>query len=73
MRTLILSTAALLALAGCGQPATPNATIANAADANAVEPDITEVPDESADANGAAADLDGESDGNGMANGAATR
>jgi hypothetical protein len=71
MRTLILSSAALLALAGCGKSATPNATATNVAEANAIEPDITEVPDESADANGAAADVDDANavDENAMANG----
>jgi ABC-type glycerol-3-phosphate transport system substrate-binding protein len=78
MRTFILSSAALLALAGCGQSATTNATAPNTAQANTVEPDITEVPDESADANGAAQDVDdaNETDSgadNGTANGAAAR
>jgi ABC-type glycerol-3-phosphate transport system substrate-binding protein len=69
MRTLILSTAALLALAGCGQQATPNATAANTAEASAIEPDITEVPDESADANAAAPDLDEGNEGDGNVSG----
>lgn len=73
MRTMILCSAALLALAGCGQTATPNATTANAAETDTDGPDITEVPDESADANSGGEDADdgNDTDDNASANGAA--
>lgn len=58
MRTLIPAAAALLALAGCNQPATTNAAAPNTSAADADEPDITEVPDESADANSASDNLE---------------
>lgn len=57
MKSLILSAAGALALAGCGPAATVNSTD-DSAEANVAEPDITEVPDESADANAAAQDVD---------------
>ncbi len=60
MKILILFSAALLTLAGCGPArtnSTEKATITNLAESNANEADITEVPDESADAN-AAQDVD---------------
>jgi PBP1b-binding outer membrane lipoprotein LpoB len=68
MRTLILTTAALLLLAGCNNnPAPSNVAAVDANQTNVAEPDVTEVPDESADANGAAADIDdgNKVDGNG--------
>ncbi len=63
MKTLLLLSAAALALAGCSSggtnaaAASNTATITNMDEANVNEADVTEVPDESADAN-AAQDVD---------------